>query len=82
MVYTDEAGQCRHLGRKVAEHGIVPHNVGAYGHGDVHTNTIEGYFSIFMIGMKGLYQHCAKKHLHRYAAQFRYGNRIAHGVDD
>ena len=52
--------------------------------GDVHTNTVEGYFSIFKRGMKGTYQHCAKKHLHRYAAEFefRYNNRVANGVDD
>ena len=52
--------------------------------GDVHTNTIEGYFSIFKRGMKGIYQHCAKKHLHRYAAEFefRYNNRAANKVDD
>ena len=47
-------------------------------------NTIEGYFSIFKRGMKGIYQHCAKKHLHRYMAEFdfRYSNRAALGVDD
>ena len=52
--------------------------------GEVHTNTIEGYFSIFKRGMKGVYQHCAKKHLHRYAAEFefRYNNREANGIDD
>lgn len=50
----------------------------------LHTNTVEGYFSIFKRGMKGVYQHCAKKHLHRYAAEFefRYSNRAANGVDD
>jgi hypothetical protein len=34
--------------------------------------------------MKGVYQHCAKKHLHRYMAEFdfRYSHRIALGVDD
>ena len=34
--------------------------------------------------MKGVYQHCAKKHLHRYAAEFefRYNNRVALGTDD
>jgi hypothetical protein len=34
--------------------------------------------------MKGVYQHCAKKHLHRYAAEFefRYNNRAGHGVND
>ena len=48
------------------------------------TNTVEGYFSIFKRGMKGVYQHCKEKHLHRYLSEFdfRYSNRIALGVDD
>lgn len=47
-------------------------------------NTIEGYFSIFKRGFKGIYQHCAEKHLHRYMAEydFRYTNRIANGIND
>jgi hypothetical protein len=51
---------------------------------DVHTNSAEGYFSIFKRGMKGVYQHCQEKHLHRYLAEFdfRYNNRIALGVND
>ena len=50
----------------------------------MHTNTVEGTFSIFKRGMRGVYQHCARKHLHRYLAEFdfRYSNRIAAGVDD
>jgi|tagenome__1003787_1003787.scaffolds.fasta_scaffold20953784_4 transposase-like protein len=50
----------------------------------ISTNTVEGYYSIFKRGMKGVYQHCAEKHLHRYLAEFdfRYSNRIAVGVDD
>ena len=50
----------------------------------IHTNTVEGYFSIFKRGMKGVYQHCAEKHLHRYLAEFdfRYSNRVKMGVDD
>jgi hypothetical protein len=45
--------------------------------GIVHTNTIEGYFSIFKRGMKGIYQHCGEAHLHRYLAEFdfRYNHR-------
>jgi ISXO2-like transposase domain len=45
---------------------------------------VEGYFSIFKRGMKGVYQHCAEHHLHRYLAEFdfRYSNRIAMGIDD
>src|SRR5436853_973463 len=50
----------------------------------IHTNSAEGYFSIFKRGMKGVYQHCDEKHLHRYLAEFdfRYNNRIALGVGD
>jgi ISXO2-like transposase domain len=34
--------------------------------------------------MKGVYQHCSEKHLHRYLAEFdfRYNNRSALGVED
>jgi transposase-like protein len=48
------------------------------------TNTVEGYYSIFKRGMKGVYQHCSEKHLHRYLSEFdfRYSNRVALGVDD
>jgi transposase-like protein len=48
------------------------------------TNTVEGYYSIFKRGMKGVYQHCAEKHLHRYLSEFdfRYSNRVALGVND
>ena len=83
-VYTDEAGQYRYLGREFADHDSVRHASGEWGRGPVHTNTIEGYFSIFKRGMKGVYQHCAKKHLHRYATEFefRYNNRVSNGVDD
>jgi len=84
VVYTDEAGQYISLGDSFATHDFVRHGAGEYGRGHVHTNTIEGYFSIFKRGMKGVYQHCAKKHLHRYAAEFefRYNNRSANGVED
>jgi transposase-like protein len=84
---TDEAGHYLHVGRQFAEHGVVRHGQDEYVNADdrtIHTNTIEGYFSIFKRGMKGVYQHCGKKHLHRYLAEydFRYSNRIALGVND
>ena len=55
-----------------------------YVRGDAHTNTAEGYFGLFKRGMKGIYQHCSEKHLHRYLAEFdfRYNNRVALGVGD
>ena len=50
----------------------------------IHTNTIEGFFSIFTRGMQGMYQHCGKKHVHRYlaACDFRDNTRIPLGVND
>ena len=49
-----------------------------------HTNTVEGFYSVFKRGMKGVYQHCSEQHLHRYVAEFdfRYTNRVKLGVDD
>ncbi len=81
---TDEGGHYLHIGKEFAEHGVVRHGREEYVVGEVHTNTIEGYFSIFKRGMKGVYQHCGKKHLHRYLAEFdfRYSNRVKLGVDD
>jgi hypothetical protein len=81
---TDEHVMYRRIGREFAEHSSVNHYNKEYARGDVTTNTIEGAFSIFKRGMRGVYQHCAEKHLHRYLAEFefRYSHRIATGCDD
>lgn len=84
MLMTDEAKLYGPIGKEFKHHFTVEHGAGEYGRGSVHTNTLEGYFSIFKRGMKGVYQHCSEKHLHRYLAEFdfRYNNRIAVGVND
>ena len=81
---TDEAAYYTKVGREFAEHGVVHHARGEYVRGDIHTNTAEGFFSIFKRGMKGVYQHCGKQHLHRYLAEydFGYNQRAALGVED
>jgi hypothetical protein len=68
----------------VASHETVNHAQEEWVRGDAHTNTVESFYSVFKRGMKGTYQHCDEKHLHRYAAEFdfRHNNRIALGVDD
>jgi hypothetical protein len=83
-VMIDEAGQYSHLGKHFTEHDFVTHGKGEYGRGQIHTNTVEGFYSVFKFGMKGVYQPCAEKHLHRYVAEFdfRYNNRVKLGVDD
>jgi transposase-like protein len=81
---TDEGRWYSELKGHVAQHETVNHGLGEYGRGEIHTNTVEGYFSIFKRGMKGVYQHCSEKHLHRYLAEFdfRYSNRVKLGVND
>jgi transposase-like protein len=84
---TDESIIYTMVGREFPAHGIVRHQAGEYvskENREMHTNTIEGFFSVFKRGMKGVYQHCAHNHLHRYVAEFdfRYNNRKALGVED
>lgn len=83
-LHTDQASWYRALKGDFAKHETVNHEIDEYVRGDVTTNTVEGYYSIFKRGMKGVYQHCAEKHLHRYLAEFdfRYSNRVALGCDD
>lgn len=85
-VMTDTAGQYDSMSKHFA-HGSVNHTIGEYvsrKDRTVHTNTVEGFFSVFKRGMKGVYQHCGHNHLNRYLAEFdfRYNNRTALGVTD
>jgi len=81
---TDEGGHYFTLGDHFASYESVSHKTDEYVRGDVHTNTVEGYYSVLKRGMKGVYQHCSEKHLHRYLGEFdfRYSNRVRLGVDD
>jgi len=81
---TDEAAHYNEVGEEFASHESVNHSKKEYVRGHVHTNTVEDFYSIFKRGMKGVYQHCKEKHLHRYLAEFdfRYSNRIKLGVND
>ena len=83
-LHTDEARQYLRLGKKFAKHEAITHSEGEYARGAVTTNTVEGFFSIFKRGMRGVYQHCGEQHLQRYLQEFdfRYSNRTALGVDD
>jgi transposase-like protein len=84
---TDEARHYMPPGRQYADHKSVAHAADEYVSRQdptIHTNTVENYYSVFKRGMKGTYQHAARRHLHRYCAEFdfRYSNRVALGVDD
>ena len=74
---TDESNLYKGIGTKFFSHDTINHSKGIYGRGHVTTNTIEGFFSIFKRGMKGIYQHCSEANLQRYLNEFdfRYSNR-------
>jgi hypothetical protein len=64
---TDESKLYTKVGEEFAGHCTVTHSAGEYvRHKLIHTNTIDGYFSVFKRGMRGVYQHCGEAHLHRY----------------
>jgi transposase-like protein len=84
---TDQSQLYKGIGKEFAEHHTVNHSVGEYvrrGNKEIHTNTVENYFSVFKRGMKGTYQHCGHNHLNRYLAEFdfRYNTRKALKVTD
>lgn len=77
-LHTDESKIYIKVGKEFADHKTVVHAHGKYVRpSGESTNACENYFSVFKRGMKGIYQHCAEKHLHRYLAEFdyRYNNR-------
>lgn len=75
-LYTDEwlgyAGV-----NKIYDHSIVKHNKSQYVNGRVHTNTIEGFWSLLKRGIFGIYHFTSKKHLQKYVDEFvfRYNTR-------
>jgi transposase-like protein len=84
FIMTDEGGAAEKVGSEFSLHGSVNHSIGEYVCGDVHTNTIEGYFSIMKRGIYGTFHHVSQQHLKRYLAEFdfRYNERSALGVED
>jgi transposase-like protein len=76
-LHTDESRLYHGADAHFASHETVKHSAKEYARDDVNTNSAEGFFSIFKRGMKGVYQHCAEKNLHRYLAEFefRYNTR-------
>jgi transposase len=79
-VYTDEWAAYQ----KIHEHGYyhfrVAHSQGVYVSGDVHTNTIEGSWSLVKRGISGIYHSVSDKWLQSYLDEyaFRYNNRDAY----
>jgi len=83
-LHTDESNLYKGADLFFADHETVKHSKKEYARGDVHVNSAEGFFGVFKRGMRGVYQHCSEKHLHRYLAEFdfRYNRRASLGWTD
>lgn len=84
IISSDEARYYGSFRQHFAGHETVKHVDDEWVRGEIHTNTVENFFSVFKRGMRGVYQHCSERHLHRYLAEFdfRYNARSALGIDD
>jgi transposase-like protein len=84
-LFTDTASYYRHLPKDMFQsHKMVNHSAGEYARGEVHTNTVEGYFGLLKRGLFGTYHHISEAHLQRYLHEFdfRFSNRVSQGVND
>ena len=81
VLYTDESRLYQNVGKEYADHQTVRHADKEYVRGDVHTNSIEGYFGLFKRGMRGVYQHCGEQHLQRYLTEFDFRYSTRHTTD-
>lgn len=84
QIMTDDASQYKGIKGYFAGHETVNHSALEYSRGDVSTNAVEGFFSIFKRGIYGVYQHVSSHHLERYTTEFdfRYNRRDKLGFND
>lgn len=76
-IMTDKYTVYQGLSEEFAGHEIVDHGVGEYVRGNVHTNTVEGWFALLKRGVTGTFHHVSEEHLDRYVDEFafRYNRR-------
>jgi transposase len=77
VVYTDELASYKRLGREGYQHSRINHSERIYVSGDVHTNTIEGFWALLKNGLRGVYHSVSDRHLQSYVDEyvFRYNSR-------
>jgi hypothetical protein len=76
-VFTDEAPVYDRIGKRFHRHYRIRHRAKVYVDGDVHTQTIEGFFSLLKRGIGGVYHAVSTKYLQSYVDEyvFRYNHR-------
>lgn len=77
IIFTDDWQPYKPLSRRYAGHSVINHSAGVYVEGDIHTNTIEGFFGNLKTGMRGTYKKVSRKWLQSYVDEYawRYNQR-------
>lgn len=71
-VITDNFWGYRGLDKHFKQHDVINHTYNEYVNGEIHTNTIEGFWSLLKRGIYGIYHQVSPKHLQRYVDEFAY----------
>ncbi len=72
-IITDENPSYKGIGKEFSGgHHTVCHSAKEYVRGDIHSNTVEGFFATVKRGLNGIYHSVSKEHLHRYLAEFEF----------
>jgi hypothetical protein len=72
LLVTDQWVGYKHLNKEFPQHETINHNAGQYVVGAIHTNTIEGFWSIFKRGVVGTFHNVSRKYLPLYVAEFQF----------
>jgi hypothetical protein len=78
FVITDDWQAYKPLRNEFLGHGVINHSAGVYVLGDIHTNTIEGFFGNLKTGMRGAYKHVSDRWIQSYLDEYawRYNERF------
>jgi len=71
-VISDNFWGYRGLDKHFAAHEVINHTMNEYVNGSIHTNTIEGFWSLLKRGLYGIYHQVSPKHLQRYVDEYSY----------
>ena len=72
IVFTDDSGLYRNLGKAGYRHKALNHSAGEYVHGPAHTNSMESVWAVLKRGYYGTYHSWSRKHMHRYVNEFAF----------
>jgi hypothetical protein len=70
IIFTDDWPAYKPISRKFLAHKVINHSAGVYVRGDVHTNTIEGFFGNLKTGMRGAYKKVSPRYLQSYVNEY------------